>query len=53
LNQHRLADPDAVIPCEAVGSLFSRAQAERFTPNLGLKLAQLTPIGAFTLCWIT
>ena len=49
IDQHRLADPDAIIPCEAVGSLFSRAQAQRFTPNLGLKLAQLTPIGAYPL----
>src|SRR5215475_10793877 len=49
IDQRRLADPDAVIPCEAVGSLFSRAQAERFTPNLGLKLAQVTPIGSYPL----
>src|SRR5215475_8005830 len=49
IDQHKLADPDAVVPCEAIGALLSRAQAERFTPNLGLKLAQLTPIGAYPL----
>src|SRR5215467_13212807 len=49
IDHRTLDDPDALIPCEAVGSLFSRVQAERFTPNLGLKLAQVTPIGSYPL----
>ena len=44
-----LADPDARVPCEAFGALVCRAQQERFTPNLGLRVAIQTPIGAFSL----
>jgi AraC-like DNA-binding protein len=49
IDHRTLDDPDALIPSEAIGSFFSRVQAERFTPNLGLKLAQVTPIGSFPL----
>ena len=31
------------------GRSLSRAQQERFTPNLALELARLTPIGAYPL----
>lgn len=44
-----LDDPDARIPCEALGVLLSRAQQSRFTANLALEAAQLIPIGAYPL----
>lgn len=44
-----LQDPDARIPCEVLGTVVARAQQERFTPNLALELARLTPIGAYPL----
>src|SRR5262245_8690004 len=44
-----LANPDARLPCEAYGVLLSRAMQERPTPNIGLKLAQATPVGAYPL----
>src|SRR5580765_2713945 len=49
LRETDLSDPDARIPCEVYGTLLSRAQQERFTPNLALELARLTPIGAYPL----
>ena len=49
LRDTDLDDPDARVPCEAYGALLSRAQQERFTPNLALELARLTPIGAYPL----
>jgi AraC-like DNA-binding protein len=44
-----LDDPDARIPCDAYGTLISSAQRTRFTPNLALELARVTPIGAYPL----
>jgi AraC-like DNA-binding protein len=44
-----LADPDARVSCEAIGTLLSLAQREHFTPNLGLELARCTPVGAYPL----
>jgi AraC-like DNA-binding protein len=44
-----LDDPDARIPCEAFGTLLSCAQRERFTPNIALEIARMTPIGAYPL----
>ena len=44
-----LTDPDARVSCEAIGSLVSLAQRQRFTPNIGLELARCTPIGAYPL----
>jgi AraC-like DNA-binding protein len=44
-----LNDPDARIPCEAYGAVLSRAQQQRFTPNLALEIARMTPIGAYPL----
>ena len=44
-----LENPDARVSCEAMGTLLSLAQRERFTPNLGLELARCTPIGAYPL----
>jgi AraC-like DNA-binding protein len=37
-----LDNPDARIPCEALGAIIECAQRERFTPNLGLELARVT-----------
>jgi hypothetical protein len=37
LHEVDLDDPDARVPCEAIGARVSRAQQERFTPNLGLE----------------
>jgi len=42
-------DPDARIPCAAVGSVFGVAQQRRPLKNLGLRLAQETPLGAYPL----
>ena len=44
-----LDDPDGWISCEAVGTIVSSAQRTRFTPNLGLELARITPLGAAPL----
>lgn len=44
-----LAHPDARVRCEAYGTLFERAQRQRFTPNLALELAWRTPLGAWPL----
>jgi len=42
-----LTDPDVRVPCEALGMLVARAQAQRFTLNLALELARVTPIGDY------
>jgi len=44
-----LKNPDARIPCDAYGTVLTRAQQERFTPNLALELARVTPLGAWPL----
>jgi AraC-like DNA-binding protein len=44
-----LEDPDGRVPCEIYGAIVERAQRERFTPNLALRLATHVPIGAFAL----
>ena len=44
-----LTDPDAQVPCESCGVLFGGACQQRFTPNLALALAQVTPLGAWPL----
>ena len=43
IRRRNLDDPDARIPCEALGAIIEHAQRERFTPNLGLELARVTP----------
>ena len=45
-NSH---DPDARVPCQAIGSMFGYAMRTRPLNNLGMKLAAETPIGAFPL----
>src|SRR5215467_10009847 len=42
-------DPDGRVPCEGIGQLLACAQQSRFTPNLALELARLTPIGSYPL----
>src|SRR5262249_41920888 len=44
-----LDDPDAMLPCESVGRLLTGAPKQRSTPNLGLRLAQVTPLGSYPL----
>ena len=42
-------DPDARVPCQAIGGMFGYAMRTRPLKNLGMKLAAETPIGAFPL----
>jgi AraC-like DNA-binding protein len=49
LREVDLENPDARVSCEAYGAILSRAQQERFTPNLALELARRTPLGAYPL----
>src|SRR5262249_54123369 len=49
IDERRLADPDAALPCTVFGALVAHAQSTRPEPNLRLHLAQVTPIGAFPL----
>src|SRR6185436_11966209 len=49
LDRADLTNPDARVPCEAYGAVLTRAQQERFTPNLALELARVTPLGAWPL----
>ena len=42
-------DADARWPCEAYGALIAHTQQARFTPNLALELARVTPLGAYPL----
>src|SRR5262245_36354110 len=49
LGRTTLDDPDALIPCAACGDFFARALAARPMANLGVRLAAVTPTGAFPL----
>ncbi|PWT88260.1 MAG: hypothetical protein C5B56_09075 [Proteobacteria bacterium] len=44
-----LNESEARISCEALGAILIRAQQQRFTPNLGVELAKVTPVGAYPL----
>ena len=44
-----LDDPDARIPCAVWGPMFRRALEQRPMKNAGMRLATVTPIGAFPL----
>jgi AraC-like DNA-binding protein len=44
-----LDDPDARIPVTAWARMFCRAQEQRPLKNVGMRLATVTPIGAFPL----
>ena len=49
LRVQDLDDPDARVACETLGALIAGAQRQRFTPNIALELARVTPIGAYPL----
>src|SRR5215470_4360534 len=49
LRRDTLDDPDARIACEVCGKLFETALRTRWMPNLMLRLAENTPLGAFPL----
>jgi AraC-like DNA-binding protein len=49
LSEEDLQNPDGRIACSAYGTLIAHAQRERPTPNLGLELARVTPLGAWPL----
>jgi AraC-like DNA-binding protein len=44
-----LDDPDGRIPCALWGPMFHRALAQRPMTNVGMRLATVTPLGAFPL----
>ena len=44
-----LDEPDARIPCELWGAMFRQALALRPMKNVGVRLATVTPFGAFPL----
>ena len=44
-----LDDPDGRVPSTVWGSIFSRALEQRPMKNIGMRLATVTPIGAFPL----
>ncbi len=44
-----LHDPDARVPCDVIGALVAYAQRERFTPNIALAIAKVTPLGVYPL----
>lgn len=44
-----LADPDGLIPCSTSGDFIARALAARPMANVGVRLASVTPTGAFPL----
>jgi AraC-like DNA-binding protein len=49
LRDADLADPDARVSCEAMGTLVWSAESQRLLPNIGLELARVTPLGAYPL----
>jgi AraC-like DNA-binding protein len=42
-------DPDARVPCEVYAAVVGSALRQRFTPNLALRVAMNTPMGAYAL----
>jgi AraC-like DNA-binding protein len=49
LTDSDLANPDSRVACDTYGTVLALAMQERPTPNIGLKLAQVTPVGAYPL----
>ena len=49
ISRADLEDPDARIPCSVWGPMFSRALEQRPMKNAGMRLATVTPFGAFPL----
>ena len=44
-----LQNPDARVACTVYGEILERAQASRFTPNIGLRIGACTPVGSYSL----
>jgi AraC-like DNA-binding protein len=49
LTRADLDNPDERVACDLAGTFIARACQARFTPNLGLAIAQATPLGAYPL----
>jgi AraC-like DNA-binding protein len=49
LSEAILRDPDARVPCGALGAIIARAMQQRPLKNIGVRIAAETPIGAFPL----
>ena len=49
LRRMHFDDPEARLSIETYPALLTRVQQQRFTPNLALHLAAVTPMGAFPL----
>jgi AraC-like DNA-binding protein len=49
LTEADLTNPDARLSCEVHGKVLSHAMRTRYLPNISLKLAQVTPLGAYAL----
>ena len=49
IDASALRDPDSLVPCCKFGALLGAASGQRRVKNLALKLAVVTPIGAFAL----
>ena len=49
LDRRALADPDALVPCSAMGVLIAHVGRERPVSNLAFLLASEVPIGAYAL----
>lgn len=49
LRDTDLSDPDGRVSCATLDLLMSAAQRQRFTPNLALEMARVTPLGAYPL----
>jgi AraC-like DNA-binding protein len=49
LDRRLFVDPDALVPCTALGALFVAAREQRRRVNLGAHLGAATPMGAYPL----
>ena len=49
LTRELLEDPDAQVPCTAYAGMIECAQRVQPRKNLALRLAEVTPIGAYPL----
>jgi AraC-like DNA-binding protein len=49
IDRATLRDPDSLVPCQKFGALLAAAHGEHRVKNLALRLAAVTPIGAFPL----
>jgi AraC-like DNA-binding protein len=49
LDRSGLTDPDALVPCSAIGTLIAHVSRERPVKNLPFLLAAEVPIGAYAL----